>query len=237
MKILKRTKQASPKKILIVAGLVVTLGYLLWPTLGDSDFAAGETESEAAESADVPSTNGDNLKTSPASTIGVLPPVDIGFVTTNNPFLSSAARNQQRNSELAQTPPESKSSSAFQAPANSTAKSSSAKVTDRLLAALKNMLSHDKLKREKHVRLAEKRSTISEESDLANPETGESDSAGQSSQPPALKIQAIVTSHRRPAALINDRIYYESDPLNSDWQVKSILPDRVLLAPILDQLP
>ena len=44
-------------------------------------------------------------------------------------------------------------------------------------------------------------------------------------------VTAIVTGGDRPAALINDRIYFEKDLVDSGWRVQAIHPDRVVIVP------
>jgi len=61
---------------------------------------------------------------------------------------------------------------------------------------------------------------------------GSPQTATESSSAETLRVSAIVTGGRRPAALIGDRLFYENDTIDNRWQVTTIHSRGVIVLPV-----
>jgi hypothetical protein len=46
-------------------------------------------------------------------------------------------------------------------------------------------------------------------------------------------VKAIITGGDRPAVLINDQIYFEDQLIGENFRIRTILPDRIIVEPVL----
>jgi hypothetical protein len=243
MKILKLKKEnPSLKKILIVVGLGLILGYVMWPMENETEFVATGAEAEETAIDAAPSANAQVDKDGSTTSVRELPSIDVSFLIKNNPFLSSATRNRNREAEIAKQLLDQKLAlpKDMVSDSDSGASQTPIVIADQLAlqTAGQPVEGDEDPDLNEHPEGAQL-ALIPDQEDPAALAADDSDQdlANQPLPPPQLTIQAIVTSQRQPAALINNRIYFENDPLNSEWRIQSIFPNRVLLAPILNHSP
>lgn len=65
----------------------------------------------------------------------------------------------------------------------------------------------------------------------SNAKSRETSAESANQDPSQPNVSAVVTGGRKPAALINDRLYFEHDIVDDRWSIEAILPQEVIFKP------